>query len=131
MKSHPIGYLFTDAEDCCQAHFRWDLRACRKNTFGPPKWYPNFDTEEGKCLNDGLEPLYMKRYYDDYMSNTQEECCKNYYPWNVRGCITPDPVKLTLLQDPCANAEDETWWYEIYDESYLTNSEFGFYPVCK
>jgi hypothetical protein len=67
--------------------------------------------------------------YADYLFDTLEECCENYYPWNVRGCIEPEPVDTALIEDPCAEPSDEVYWFDIYDESYTLDAEQGYYPV--
>lgn len=121
MKQAPRGWLFTSAEDCCTSHYMWDVQECRKNSLGSPKWYPNFDTGEGGCKNDGQEPLYMRRYVD-YLFDSQEECCMYYYEWNVDACMNP-----ALAPDPC----DYTYM-EIYNEDFLLADPdldaAGYYP---
>ena len=71
----------------------------------------------------------MKRI-DAYLFDDQRSCCEAYFPWNVRGCLEPDPVDLSILEDPCALDEDEVYWYEIYDESFLRANERRYYPSC-
>ena len=121
MLNHRDGWLFTSAEDCCRAHYMWDVQECRRNSIGQPKWYPDFDSGGG-CKNDGIEPLFMRRY-DDYLFDSLEECCQNHYFWNVEGCTNP-----ALAPDPC-----EYTFMDIYDENFLLadSAEIGYYPVCK
>lgn len=60
-----------------------------------PKWYPTFDLDKGGCINDGFEPVYMKRF-SEFTFDSMEECCKYYYPMNVNGCRFPS------IKDPCS-----------------------------
>merc|ERR1712238_452469 len=118
MKRKDNTFLYDSADDCCEVHYVWAKQECRANSLGAFKWYPAFNFREGGCRNDGLAPRYMN---DEYMSDTLEECCSQYYPMNVRGCI--DPI---LLEDPCRGFEEK--YLEMYNEDYLKESELGFYP---
>jgi hypothetical protein len=122
----PYGpsYLFESAEECCQFHFQWELQECRRNSLGPPKWYPDFEGEGG-CKSDGKEPLFMKRYAD-YLFETQLECCEHYYDWNVEGCMNP-----ALAGDPCSSESIFTYYEAGYNKDFLLESEVGYYPICK
>lgn len=123
MNGDPTHYLFLDAEDCCQFHFKWSLQNCRKTSFDDPKYYPDFDM--GGCKNDGQEPIYMKRY-SDYHFDTAQECCEYHFPWNVEACASPDPP-----EDPCASEVIFSNYREGYNEDFLTEDEFAWYPSCE
>jgi len=121
MRDTATGWLSESAKDCCKDHFQWDIATCRMNSLGGRKFYPSFDFEAGGCKNDGLEPLYMKRY-DGYLFDTPEECCENYFnfgPLSLAECIDPSDV------DPCSP------FMESYDGDYLLDSERGCYPACE
>mmetsp|Transcript_36110 Transcript_36110/g.65047 ORF Transcript_36110/g.65047 Transcript_36110/m.65047 type:complete len:812 (-) Transcript_36110:199-2634(-) len=115
-----VNYIHTSVEDCCARHWSWVIQDCRKKSLGAFSWYPAFNIREGGCRNDGLEPMYMKRFVE-YMFDTLEECCNYYYPMNVRGCIDP-----SLVKDPCG--EFELVHLEMYNEDYLREDEVGYYP---
>lgn len=113
MRANPTGYLHSIAEDCCKAHYQWDIATCRMNSLGEPLFYPLFDSEMGGCKNDGLEPFYIKRY-EGYFFDTLEGCCETYFSFSLAECVNPSDVV------PCYS------FMEMYDVDYL---ERGYYPV--
>ena len=69
------------------------------NTSNPSNlWYPSFDLNEGtnKCVNDGLEELYMQANPTDYLFSNQEECCNQWY-WYNPNCADKDTGPSTTL----------------------------------
>ena len=59
-------------------------------------WYPNFDLHEGgKCVNDGLEKLYMQAHPAAYLFSDQEECCNQWY-WYDPNCADTNSSKSSV-----------------------------------
>ena len=40
----------------------------------------------------GQEPYYMLSNANYFLSNSKEECCNKFYPWNLYGCMGTTPT---------------------------------------
>ena len=39
-----------------------------------------------------MEPYYMLSNYDYFLSSSLEECCRNFYKWNLSDCLGTTPT---------------------------------------
>jgi hypothetical protein len=46
---------------------------------GTGKFYPDWESDSGTCLEDGNEPLYMVNNEVMWLSDSLEECCLEFY----------------------------------------------------
>jgi len=62
-----------------------------ESTTGLPSrgWWPNWEFGDNTCKNGGKIPSYMNRNYGQYFSNSKRECCKLWFPYDVKGCVGP------------------------------------------
>ena len=73
-------------------------------------WYPNWmATDESyrqTCANDGNEPSYMKDNAADYLSSSEDACCKNWFSWKDDCVSSAETVSSDLYYYP--SWEDDT-----------------------
>lgn len=62
-----------------------------ESTTGVPSrgWWPNWEFGDNTCKNGGKVPSYMNRNYGQYFSNSKRECCEQWFPYDVKGCVGP------------------------------------------
>ena len=48
-------------------------------------FYPDWG-KTNTCVNDGLEPPYMKEK-SEYLFSNKKDCCAAHYAWNQAGCM--------------------------------------------
>ena len=119
MTDNAISYLFTQLEDCCTEHYQWNYDTCvgRASTTNNGLYYPDFDSTDHVCRNDGKvrylhaivshfklcncfsfpclvsllnlpkQPPYMNNSPGAWMHSTLAECCSTNYRWNYDNCI--------------------------------------------
>jgi len=93
MTQNPVGYLFASKVDCCQQHYNWRYTECVGAKMGNNNglYYPDFDSQDHICRNDGDQPTYMDQSPDYWMHKDLKECCTTNYSWNYEECIGSDP----------------------------------------
>lgn len=97
------------------------------NSLNPSNlWYPNFDAHEGNtCVNDGLELLYMQSNPTDYLFSNQEECCNQWYWYDLScsddtGSSSVSSSQMKFYPDQSTGicgqkSEFESWELDQYD----------------
>ena len=62
MTSNSMHYLYAQKADCCQAHYGYNYEECVGAKRGASKglYYPDWDTNDNTCLNDGSQPKYSE-----------------------------------------------------------------------
>ena len=87
-------------------------------------WYPDWAGKNEGCKSDGNEPYYMLVHKEYYLSQTKEECCKQYYGWDYYTCTGTLP-KLTNggyypdwsdYRDPTCRNDDEMPAYMLNNQ---------------
>jgi len=48
------------------------------------EFYPDWQTQSGKCLNDGNAPVYMQK--GNYIESTLDACCERWFSWDIATC---------------------------------------------
>jgi len=49
-------------------------------------YYPDWEGQSGKCLNDGKAPRYMKKN-GGYFESSLQACCVRWYSWDFGSCM--------------------------------------------
>lgn len=80
-------------------------------------FYPDWDGDNKKCLEDGNEPEHMVLDPDMWLYDNLEECCERYYPgWN---------------KNVCMGSEGSGLWYVNYAKGKcMTDCEVGNGNMC-
>ena len=58
-------------------------------------YYPDWEHQSGKCLNDGSAPKYMKKN-GGYYESTLQACCNRWFLWDVATCLGDSNYGVTL-----------------------------------
>ena len=132
MQSNPAEYLFSSKEECCNQWYWYDP-SCADDAGSSPTasnssnlWYPNFDLHEGNtCVNDGQEELYMQSNPTNYLFSNQEECCNQWYWYDLScsddtGSSSVSSSQMKFYPDQSTGicgqkSEFESWELDQYD----------------
>ena len=56
-------------------------------TAGTGRFYPDWASNSGTCLEDGAEPMYMVKDPTLWLSDSLVECCLRFYQWDTNSCL--------------------------------------------
>ena len=59
------------------------------------EWYPDWDSGETRCKNDGEAPAYMSIGSSWWYLDSRESCCKKYFSWAYDECAGESAVAPT------------------------------------
>lgn len=84
-------------------------------------YYPDWIHETQVCINDGLDPVFMKELQrDNYLYRSKEECCENHFWWRITQCMDNDHPMYYSNGSYCEQkVEFEDW------ESKFTPGDWG------
>jgi len=107
------SFLHESLAECCETHFTNFYHLCAGSTVG---FYPNWSGGTGiKCSNNNETiPIYMKQASGTYQHDTIEECCENYFKWDMDDCIVKSGGKL-------ANVAQNEWYVDFEKKTCKQN----------
>lgn len=142
MTENPTYYMFASKVECCEQHYNWKYVECvgTKTSANKGLYYPDFDSSDHVCRNDGQQPMYMDQSPEWWMHKDLKECCATNYSWNYEECIGSDPnatpvanpdtdgkyfpdwlgseqmCKNDGTQPPYMSKNPDMWMYDTLDE---------------
>jgi len=144
MTDNAISFMFTKLEECCEAHYQWDLFKCvgKKGTLNAELFYPDWTGANDSCRNGGGQPTYMNNNVGSWMFKTLAECCAAHFssassktstcvgagstPTKTPGTVTgnekyyPDWSKSLCINDgeqpSYMTSNQEIWMYDSLKE---------------
>ena len=86
-----IASAANSSPDCCTPVAFAVFESTYLSTSGVPSrgWWPDWDFGEMTCSSSGKAPAYMNRSYGTYFSASKRECCEQWFPYNLKGCVGP------------------------------------------
>ena len=114
------------------------------DTAGVPsgEWYPNWESGEETCVNDGKAPGYMT---DIFMMSSKQECCEQWFSYATKTCVgstdgegstkivyVPDWSDMTCQakQEKDLTAWEETEAFDTLDDCCTKRLPFNLGQCC-
>ena len=98
MTDNAMFYIFSQLEDCCNDNYASTFDTCMGSAASSKNnglYYPDFDSTDHVCRNNGKQPGYMNNSPTHWMHTTLAACCTTNYNWNYDNCIGSDPSSAT------------------------------------
>ncbi|KAK1744566.1 hypothetical protein QTG54_005099 [Skeletonema marinoi] len=85
-----IAAAANSSPGCCTLTFNV-LESIHLSTTGVPTrgWWPDWNWGESTCKTGGTVPAFMNLQYGQYFSNSKRECCEQWFPYDLKGCVGP------------------------------------------
>jgi len=117
-------YLFECKEECCEAFFDYDFWGCLDadtNFVAPPYWYPEWnENDSDSCSFGSSYPVWMEGKVNDNLYDTQLECCKHFFWFDLENCITittNDSGEILTTDEKGLVDTDSIHWYPVFLKS--------------